>query len=926
MSNIKINDVYQRIQYVAVLNQTVFAIPFPFFQNNYVFVWVNGIQLTQGLAAGQYTVTGAGSPSGGTVTLVDPSINGDIVTIEGIMPIDRTSIYSSTISNLTGSDLNGDFNREVVMMKQIQTTQSLLQLQYAPWAIISQDATVTKDRYLPLLPALGAWRMNAGFTAIETFLTPDAPGLAPSDATYLIQVANSNLPDAQAMGDLVSGFVINTASTGVQLTRELEGVADQTVITNPDGIAANPIVGIAPNPILPGTGSFIPPKGNTAQRPGSPVDGMIRYNTDDEALEVYEGSFWDPLSGGVVDLVSGFNNQITVDNTDQANPVVHIANNPVLPGTAGMTLPTGTTAQRSGALGTMRFNSQTSEFEGTTDGSTWHTFQTSAGTVLSVSGTANELDSTGGANPVLSFSATANFPGTFNIQGTTAVSAIINDNTMATASATSLATSLSIKTYIDTVAQGLTIQGACVCASTTALTVTYANGASGVGATLTNAGAQAAIQLDGVSPTVGQRVLIKNQASAFQNGIYTVTTVGTGATNWVLTRATDYDTAAEINPGDLVVINTGTTQTGSSWLQTATVATVGTDAISFSQFTAALPVGVAFGGTGKTSLTAYAIIAGGTTSTGVMQQLGLGSTGQMLQSQGSSALAAFSTATYPSVATTSGTVLRADGTNWVKSTATFADTYAVNRLLYASASNTVTGLATQASSALITDVSGVPLWSTALPAGVQANINSIGTLNTNVRLQSGLALQTDVHAADTLLLQAYDVDGAAYVTFATLTANNTPTMDLSTSVTIGGNAIGVITPWVAYTPTFNGFGTPTTIQIFSRRVGNSLQIRGNFTCGTSTAAEARMTIGFNGTNANVTSSTALVPAITTCGSGNSSFAFAGALMPLIESAVQYITFGTFQASGNGLTKRNGDVFTAAGTIISVLVDIPIQGW
>ena len=50
------------------------------------------------------------------------------------------------------------------------------------------------------------------------------------------------------------------------------------------------------------------------------------------------------------------------------------------------------------------------------------------------------------------------------------------------------------------------------------------------------------------------------------------------------------------------------------------------------------------------------------------------------------------------------------------------------------------------------------------------------------------ALQTDVDAADTLLIQAYDVDGAAYTTFGTLTANNTPTFDLSTAVTIGGNA------------------------------------------------------------------------------------------------------------------------------------------
>lgn len=793
MSNIKINDVFQRIQYAATNGQTQFTIPFPFFDNAYVTVWQDGVVIDQGAGAGEYGITGAGSPSGGLITLVTPAALDSIITIEGIMPIDRTSIYSATISNLTGSDLNGDFNREVVMMKQIQTTQSLLQLQYAPWALISQDASVTNDRYLPLLTANQIWAKNDANDEIIAYDVPASGGLAPKLGTYLVQTATSELPNAQAMGALASGLVVNTTTTGVQLSRLLAGVTNQTVITNASGIAGNPTVGLAQNPILPGTSYFIPPIGTTAQRPGSPTDGMVRYNTDDHALEVYENSFWDPLSGGVVDLVSGFNNQITVDNTDQANPIVHIANNPVIPGTGGITLPTGTTAQRGGILGTIRFNSQTLEFEGTTDGSTWHTFQTSAGTVLSVSGTANEIDSTGGANPVLSFSATANFPGTFNIQNTTAinaiindstmataaatnistssaikdfvlssvgtavqsvsgtanqldssgglnpvlslsstvnfpgtfniqsstaVNAIINDSTMATASATNLSTSAAIKAYVDTVAQGITVQGACTCASTTALTVTYLNGVAGVGATLTNAGAQAAIQLDGISPTVGQRVLIKNQASTFQNGIYTVTTVGTGATNWVLTRATDYDQAAEIQPGDLVIIDSGTTQALSSWLQTATVVTIGTDAITFSQFTAALPVAVSSGGTGKSSMTAYALIAGGTTTTGALQQLGLGLTGQILQSQGSSALAVFSTATYPSVATTSGTVLRADGTNWVKSTATFADTYLINQLLYASAANTIAGLATANNGILVTSAGGVPSIGNTVGAGL----------------------------------------------------------------------------------------------------------------------------------------------------------------------------------------------------------------
>lgn len=141
------------------------------------------------------------------------------------------------------------------------------------------------------------------------------------------------------------------------------------------------------------------------------------------------------------------------------------------------------------------------------------------------------------------------------------------------------------KQYVDSVAQGLNIQGACVAATVSTLNATYANGASGVGATLTNAGAMAAFSVDGVSPAVNSRILVKNQGSTFQNGIYTLTTVGSGAVNWVLTRATDYDQAAEVNRGDLVVIETGTVNALTSWMQTATVATMGTDPITFVQFT-----------------------------------------------------------------------------------------------------------------------------------------------------------------------------------------------------------------------------------------------------------------------------------------------------------------------------------------------------
>jgi hypothetical protein len=131
-------------------------------------------------------------------------------------------------------------------------------------------------------------------------------------------------------------------------------------------------------------------------------------------------------------------------------------------------------------------------------------------------------------------------------------------------------------------AQGFTTLAACRVATTTALTVVYANGALGVGATLTNAGAMVALSVDGVSVAVGDRVLVKNQAAPAQNGIYTVTTVGSGAVNWVMTRATDYDQAAEIAEDQVVLINQGTISAGLAYQQTSPGPfTMGTSAITF---------------------------------------------------------------------------------------------------------------------------------------------------------------------------------------------------------------------------------------------------------------------------------------------------------------------------------------------------------
>lgn len=152
-------------------------------------------------------------------------------------------------------------------------------------------------------------------------------------------------------------------------------------------------------------------------------------------------------------------------------------------------------------------------------------------------------------------------------------------------------------------------------ATMVALSATYNNGASGVGATLTNNGVLSILIIDSKIMEVGDRVLIKNQSSTFQNGIYVVTTVGDAFTPWVLTRATDYDAISEMIQYISVLVLDGATNDGILFQQTSiTPTTIGTDAIVFDVYNINLVqevVPVVRGGTGQTSYTNGQLLIGG---------------------------------------------------------------------------------------------------------------------------------------------------------------------------------------------------------------------------------------------------------------------------------------------------------------------------
>lgn len=155
---------------------------------------------------------------------------------------------------------------------------------------------------------------------------------------------------------------------------------------------------------------------------------------------------------------------------------------------------------------------------------------------------------------------------------------------------------------------------------------TYANGTLGVGATLTATGV-GVLSVDGAAVQLGDPIMVNNEAAPANNGLYTVTTLGTGGVPYVLTRRVDFDQATETVTGALVPVKVptgrtaGTANNNSIWISAvATPPTVGTTAISFgligstysagtgitltgTVFSLTAPVTIALGGTGAITAT-----------------------------------------------------------------------------------------------------------------------------------------------------------------------------------------------------------------------------------------------------------------------------------------------------------------------------------
>jgi trimeric autotransporter adhesin len=459
-------------------------------------------------------------------------------------------------------------------------------------------------------------------------------------------------------------------------------------------------------------------------------------------------------------------------------------------------------------------------------------------------------------------------------------------------------TDITNKTYVDNLfSTGITYHDPVLVESPTALTATYnqpGGAGNGVGATLTNSGANVALSIDGVSLSNTARVLVYQQSNAVHNGVYTVTNAGApdvpgpGAA-WVLTRAIDADTYGVGDPnklgqGDAFFVQSGNTGAGETYiLNTVGTITFGTTNLTFAQISSAQ---VYSAGTGLNltnlafGISNTAVTAAQYGNDGAVGQFTVNAQGQITNAANVSINA--SSISVGTLANGRTTAASANGASTIVLRDSNGD-FAANTIT-ATTSNATTFNGTTGS---FTNVSGNGVALTAINA---SNVTS-GTL-ANARTTA-----SDANGASTIVSRDANGSFGANIVTATFSGNGASISAINASNISSGTIAN------ARTTASSSNGASTIVQ---RDSG------GNFSANTVTAAIIGDLSGGSNINASNIASGTIANARTTASSSNgaSTIVLRGASG---EFAAGAITGTSFSGNGSALTAINATAITT-GTI------------
>jgi hypothetical protein len=433
-----------------------------------------------------------------------------------------------------------------------------------------------------------------------------------------------------------TGSGSNVLSTSPTLVTPALGTPTSVTLTNATGLPLSTGVTGTLASANGGTGFGTYTKGDIIYASATNTLSKLGVGTDGYVLKLTSGvPSWQAASSslavGTSAITGGTTGQILYDNagvlgekatTGSGNvvldtgAVITLTNATGLPLTTGVTgiLPSanGGTGLSAYAKGDIIYASAVNTLTKLTAGTDGYVLKLSGGVptwqaVSGGSGTVTSVAVSGGTTGLTTSGGPITASGTITLAGTLAVA---NGGTNATTAAgartslgaassgantdiTSIAlttgtvstkpaslTDITNKNYVDSLVNGLNAQTPCLYATVAALpSCTYSAG-------VLTATANGTFSVDGV--TVGAtnaRILVKNQASQLQNGVYVVSNVGDSASPFVLTRASDYNNSSQIAAGDSFYITGGTTLANTIWVeQTAAPVTIGTTAIVFTQF------------------------------------------------------------------------------------------------------------------------------------------------------------------------------------------------------------------------------------------------------------------------------------------------------------------------------------------------------